>query len=156
MKQLFKIPVGLSDHSREPEVGPMAAVALGANCIEKHFTSSNHLPGPDHRFALEPKELKLMIKKIRDVEQVLGTGVKKTLDIEKELHQFARRSIFTVKPIKKGELFTKENIATLRCGNQKGKLKPIEYKKLLNRKALRNIAAHEAVGKKDYAVPFYT
>ncbi len=150
MKKEFGVPVGLSDHSREFDVAPMAAVALGANLIEKHFTSSNRLPGPDHRFALEPDELKLMIQKIRAVESVLGSGVKETLKIEKELRQFARRSIFATRDIKKGERFGQDNIATLRCGMQKGELHPAEFKKILNKSASRDIRANEAIKSGDY------
>ena len=151
MKREFGIPVGLSDHSREPDIAPMAAVAIGANCVEKHFTISNDLPGPDHRFALEPDELKLMVQKIRAVEEALGTGRKETLTIEEELRQFARRSIFTIKKIRKGEKFTPDNIATLRCGNQKGALHPGEYKKVLNKIAARDLEVNQAVHPEDYA-----
>ena len=66
MKEKFNIPVGFSDHSREPIIGPVAAVALGAQVIEKHFTLNNDLPGPDHSFAILPNELKQMVKNIRD------------------------------------------------------------------------------------------
>ena len=152
MKREFEIPVGLSDHSREFDVAPMAAVAIGANCIEKHFTFSNDLPGPDHRFALEPNELKLMVQRIRSVEETLGSGRKETLELEKELRQFARRSIFTIRKVQKGEQFTPDNIATLRCGTQKGKLHPAEYKKVLHKTATRNLKAYQAVKLGDYAV----
>lgn len=151
MKKEFGIPVGLSDHSREFDVAPMAAVALGANVIEKHFTFSNTLPGPDHRFAVEPKELKEMVIKIRNVEKALGTGIKKSLAIEEELKRFARRSIFAIRDVKKGEKFASDNVATLRCGMQKGRLRPAEYKKLLNKIARRNIKALEAIREEDYA-----
>lgn len=139
MKKKFGIPVGLSDHSREYDIAPLAAIGLGANCLEKHFTFSNTLPGPDHRFAIEPHELKLMVSKIRQAEKTLGDGVKRTLPTEKELHKFARRSIFSTKPIKYGEIFNSRNIGILRCGEQKGHLKPSEYKNILQKKAKRNI-----------------
>ncbi len=151
MKREFKIPVGLSDHSREVDVAPMVAVAIGANCIEKHFTISNDLPGPDHRFALEPNELGLMVEKIRAAEEAMGSGKKETLPVEVELKRFARRSIFTTKAIKKGECFTHDNVATLRCGNQIGKLHPVQYPELLNKIATRNIKANHAVRTNDYA-----
>ncbi len=151
MKREFKIPVGLSDHSRELDVAPIVAVAVGANCIEKHFTFSNDLPGPDHRFALKPSELKLMVEKIRAAEEVMGSGKKETLAVEMELKRFARRSIFTIRAIKKGERFTSYNVATLRCGNQKGKLHPAQYPNVLNKIATHNIKENQAVEPNDYA-----
>ncbi|MBI3953638.1 MAG: N-acetylneuraminate synthase family protein, partial [Chloroflexi bacterium] len=94
MKDAFGVPVGFSDHSRDPLVGPLAAVALGANLLEKHFTLSNRLPGPDHSYALEPLELRLMVQKMREVEQALGSGKKEVQAAEAELRRFARRSVF--------------------------------------------------------------
>ncbi len=81
----FNVPVGLSDHSRDPIVGPVGAVALGAAVIEKHFTLHNRLPGPDHSFALTPGELEKMVKAIRSCEQALGTGQKEPQAEEQEL-----------------------------------------------------------------------
>jgi sialic acid synthase SpsE len=150
MKSAFRVPVGLSDHSRDPLVGPLTAVAFGANLIEKHFTLSNELPGPDHRFALEPDELRLMIAKVREAEEALGSGQKVMHPIEGELREFARRSIFAVREIKRGETFTDENIAILRCGNLKGCLEPKLFPALLGRSAQRNISAETAVQKEDY------
>lgn len=151
MKRAFHIPVGLSDHSREPDVAPMAAVALGANMIEKHFTLSNRLPGPDHRFAVEPDELERMVQKIRAVEAALGSGRKETLPVEKELRQFARRSIFAVRDIRRGERLTRANIGVLRCGTQKGRLHPGQFKNILDTKAVRAIRANTAIKAGDYA-----
>ena len=96
MKKAFAVPVGLSDHSRDPFVGPMAVVSLGGNLVEKHFTLSNRLPGPDHPFSLEPSELRLMVQKIREVQQALGSGEKTALPVEVELRGFARRSVFAI------------------------------------------------------------
>lgn len=151
MKQEFQVPVGLSDHSREPDIAPIAAVAIGANCIEKHFTFSNLLPGPDHRFALEPDELKIMVEKIRAAEMTLGSGKKETLEIERELRRFARRSIFAIKEVKRGDNFTSNNIAVLRSGIRQGHLQPVTYKYILNKKARRNIKVDQAVRASDYA-----
>ncbi len=86
MREAFGLPVGLSDHSRDPFVAPVAAIALGAAAIEKHFTLSNDLPGPDHRFALEPPELDLMVEAIRHAELALGDGRKVIEPAERELH----------------------------------------------------------------------
>ena len=142
MKEKFQLPVGLSDHSQEWNIAPLAAVALGANCLEKHFTISRRFKGPDHRFSIEPKELRNMVQMIRLIEQTLGDGIKKTLKVEKELHRFARRSIFAIKDLRPGEKFTSENVSILRCGNQKGYLHPRDYSKLLKSIATRKIRAN--------------
>jgi len=97
--------VGLSDHSRDPVVAPVVAVALGAVVIEKHFTLSNRLPGPDQKFAVEPEQLKALVRAVREARAVLGTGAKEVLAIERELHGFARRSVFSVRAIGAGEVF---------------------------------------------------
>lgn len=151
MKSAFSVPVGLSDHSRDPLVGPLAAVAVGANVIEKHFTLSNELPGPDHRFALEPAELRLMIQKVRETEKALGTGEKMMHPVEAELRGFARRSMFALRDIAEGEEFTRENIAVLRCGNLKPGLEPKRFHEILGKRALRNIPAESAIQSEDYA-----
>ena len=145
MRERFNLPVGLSDHSRDPFVGPMAAVALGAALIEKHFTLSNLLPGPDHRFAVEPSELRQMILGIRGVEAALGSGEKAPHAVEAELRAFARRAIFTTRDIQPGEPFSRENIAVLRCGKLRPGLVPAEYERLLGRRASRHIAADTGV-----------
>jgi sialic acid synthase SpsE len=150
MKSAFRVPVGLSDHSSDPLVGPLTAVAFGANLIEKHFTLSKELPGPDHRFALEPDELQLMIAKVREAEDALGHGQKVMHPIEGELREFARRSIFAVRDITCGEILTDENIAILRCGKLKGCLEPKRFPELLGKSAQRNISAETAIRKEDY------
>lgn len=144
-KKKFNIPVGLSDHSREPDIAPIAAVALGTNVIEKHFTLSNKLPGPDHKFAVEPSELKLMIKKIRETERSLGTGIKTTLSVENYLRKFARRYIYAVKNIKKNEILTKKNIAVLRKGNNNKGIDPVFFETLINKKAKNIIKKYESI-----------
>lgn len=137
MRREFDVPVGLSDHSRDPVIAPIAAVSLGAAVIEKHFTFSNDLPGPDHRFAVEPDELRAMIEAIRTTEMVLGTGMKIPLPAERELRAFARRSIYTIRAIGDGEAFTRDNIAALRSGNADKGLPPSELDDLLGKRALR-------------------
>lgn len=150
LKKAFGLPSGLSDHSRDPIIGPLAAVGQGANIIEKHFTLSNDLPGPDHRFAVEPEELARMVEKIRQMEKALGTGIKETDPVEEELKRFARRSIFAMKKIQKGELFTRENIAVLRCGNLEPGLEPRFFGIVLGTRARRDIAAEEPILEQDY------
>jgi N-acetylneuraminate synthase len=137
----FDVPVGLSDHSRDPFVAPVAAVACGASVIEKHFTFSNALPGPDHRFALEPAELRDMIARIRQAEAALGTGVKVPAPAEQELRAFARRSIFARRAIAPGELLTTDNIVVLRCGERSAGLPPSEWNSVIGRQAARAIEA---------------
>lgn len=142
--------VGLSDHTREPIVAPLGAVALGACLVEKHFTLRNDLPGPDHRFALEPPELKTMITKIRELETALGSGKKEVNAVELELRRFARRSIFATRSIAAGEKFSRENTAVLRCGKLPPGLEPRFYPALLERRARRTIPAEASIGANDY------
>ncbi len=119
MRQKYKVPVGLSDHSTDPIIGPLAAIALGATIIEKHFTLDKNLPGPDHKFALDPLELKEMIQGIRGAQKSFGDGKKRILDVEKELRGFAVRSIQAIKDIKKGDKFVEGyNIDVLRPGKR--------------------------------------
>jgi N-acetylneuraminate synthase len=141
MKDVFGIPVGLSDHSREPLIGPMGAAALGANLLEKHFTLSNQLPGPDHAFAVEPDELILMVRRVREVEQSLGTGIKTMHGVEAELHDFARRFIFCTAPIASGEALTPENIGVLRKGKLAAGLAPKDWYSTLGKHAARDLEA---------------
>lgn len=145
LKSEFETPVGISDHSRNPLVVPLAAAALGANLIEKHFTLDNNLPGPDHKFAVEPQELKDMVKGIRDVELALGSPVKKITPVEEELYKFARRRIHARKRIEKGEVLTEENIAILRSGKLKPGLEPKFFEELLGKKANRGIEEGEGI-----------
>ncbi len=149
MKNEFSCPVGLSDHSREPLIAPLGAVALGASVIEKHFTTDNNLPGPDHGFAILPYELKELVMSIHKLEQALGTGRKKVDDAEKELHSFARHFIYSTKPIKKGERFTRENIGVLRPGKKEHGLEPDHYEELLGRTAARDIGLQEPIREGD-------
>ena len=119
MKLKYNVPVGLSDHSVEPIVGPVLAIGLGASIIEKHFTIDKNLEGPDHSFALNPEELKQMIKCIRAADLSKGTGEKEILNEELELRKFATRSIQAIKNIKKGDIFEDgKNIDILRPGNR--------------------------------------
>jgi N,N'-diacetyllegionaminate synthase len=111
----FKVNVGYSDHTPGIEV-PVAAVALGASIIEKHFTLDKNLPGPDHKASLEPQELKAMIAAIRNVEIALGGGIKRPSQNEQKNMQVARKSIVALTAIKKGEVFTEQNLTVKRPG----------------------------------------
>ncbi|MFZ2491217.1 MAG: N-acetylneuraminate synthase family protein [Thermoanaerobaculia bacterium] len=151
MKREFGVPVGLSDHSRDPIVGPMAAVALGADLIEKHFTLSNRLPGPDHAFAVEPEELKLMVRRIREVQSVRGNPAKVVDPVESDLRHFARRSIFTTRQVTAGEKLTPENVAVLRCGKLVAGLAPRDFERVLGKRAVRDIPAEQPLTDADLA-----
>jgi len=116
LRDSFKIEVGYSDHTMGIEV-PIAAVAMGATVIEKHFTLSCNMDGPDHKASLEPKSLKLMVEGIRNIEKALaGTGEKIVQESEKENKKVVRKSIVAKKNIEKGEIFTVENLDTKRVG----------------------------------------
>ena len=111
------VKIGYSDHTQGIEV-PIAAVALGANVIEKHFTLDRNLPGPDHKASLEPDELIAMVKAIRNIEKAVGgSGIKEPSPSEQKNIVVARKSIVANCPIKKGELFTTQNLSAKRPGN---------------------------------------
>ncbi|MFC3799867.1 N-acetylneuraminate synthase [Cohnella sp. GCM10012308] len=135
----FGISVGYSDHTRGIAI-PIAAVARGATVIEKHFTLSRDLPGPDHRASLEPDELQAMVASIRQVELALGSGVKKPSKSESFNRHIIRKSLVAAADIRKGERFTEGNIGIKRPG---GGLPPSKYWDLLGRTALRDYAADE-------------
>ena len=153
MRETFGVPTGISDHSRDPLVGPLAAVALGANVIEKHFTLSNRLPGPDHCYAVEPDELAAMVTAVRRLEEALGTGSKTRQSVEHELHDFARRYIYAVKPIRGGETFTKDNIAVLRKGKLARGLEPQCWDGVIGRKATKDIEEGSPIAENDCVRP---
>jgi N,N'-diacetyllegionaminate synthase len=115
IKESFGTKVGYSDHTQGIEI-PIAAVALGATVIEKHFTIDRNLPGPDHKASLEPSQLKAMVCAIRNIEQALGDGIKRISDSERDNIVVARKSIVAACPIKRGELLTEENLTVKRPG----------------------------------------
>jgi N-acetylneuraminate synthase len=149
LAQTFGVLSGLSDHSRDVLPGPMAAVALGAKVIEKHFTLSNKLPGIDHTFAIEPHELRDLVAKIRQVEASLGTGEKVPHALEEELRVFARRSVFTTAAIDQGARFTRSNLAVLRAGKMAGGLHPRDFIRAVGRTAARPIVGERALQPED-------
>lgn len=145
----FNVLVGLSDHSREPYIAPLGAVALGAKIIEKHFTTDNSLPGPDHGFAILADELKEMVKVIRDIESALGNKEKNVLEVEKELHDFARRYIYAKEDINKGEEFKEDSVVILRPGKAKKGLEPSRLKEIIGKKASKDIKKDEPICEED-------
>ena len=111
----FNVKVGYSDHTKGIEVA-IAAVALGATVIEKHFTLDCNLPGPDHKASLEPGDLEALVQAVRNIETALGDGVKRPMDSEMANRKAARKSLVAKTRIQKGELFTKDNVAVKRPG----------------------------------------
>lgn len=151
LKQRFHVEVGLSDHSRDPLVAPIAATALGARVIEKHFTINNNLPGPDHFFAVTPHELEAMVRAIRDAEAMRGDGVKMVEECEEELRTFARRGIQALQQIKKGDVFREgKNIGILRPGQQRQGIHPRHLDDIEGKTATRDIAAGSGILKGDW------
>jgi N-acetylneuraminate synthase len=138
LRETFDTWSGLSDHTRE-HAAAVAAVALGAVVIEKHYTLSNRLPGPDHSFALEPHELRELVRRIRETEQVLGDGRKEVDEVEWELRQFARRSVFTTRALHAGEAFTAYNTAVLRQGKLPAGIAPRHWHQVLQHQAAREL-----------------
>jgi len=121
------VKVGYSDHTIGIEI-PVAAVALGATVIEKHFTLDRNYPGPDHAASLEPDELKAMISAIRNIERAMGDGIKKPSPSEAKNLPIARRSIVAATTIRKGEYFTEDNLAVKRPGTG---ISPMEWDRVV-------------------------
>lgn len=135
------VAVGYSDHTCGIEV-PVAAVALGAEVIEKHFTLDKTMQGPDHKASLEPDELKDMIDAIRHIEEALGDGKKRVSDSERPNITVARKSIVAARDIAEGETFTEENITVKRPGNG---ISPMLWDSMLGKRASRNFAYDELI-----------
>lgn len=172
LKRAFDVPVGFSDHTLDPIIAPVTAVAIGADVIEKHFTISKKLEGPDHSFALEPLELKKMVEGIRKVEKieekvtyvrklfgkektdvVLGTYKKMIAPSEKDIYPNDKRSIHAVQNIKKGDILTKENIMVLRSErNLNPGMHPRYYKLILGKKVSRGISYGKGVQLNDLLI----
>jgi N,N'-diacetyllegionaminate synthase len=141
MGQAWGLPVGYSDHTKGIEV-PIAAVAMGATIIEKHFTLDRTLPGPDHKASLEPHELKAMVSSIRNIEKAMGNGIKTPSPSEMKNMPVARKSIVAAKAITKGELFTEENLTTKRPGDG---ISPMNWKYVLGRRAISDFGQDEKI-----------
>ena len=136
----FGVTVGLSDHSRDPVVAPVAAVALGARVVEKHFTVDNRLPGPDHSFAVLPAELTELVRAVRAAEAALGSGDKVVDGAEEELRAYAQRGLQACAPIHRGETLREgTNVAILRAGKQRKGVHPRHLSAIEGRTATRNV-----------------
>jgi N,N'-diacetyllegionaminate synthase len=137
----FNIAYGYSDHTLGIEVD-IAAVAMGASCIEKHFTLDKTMEGPDHKASLEPNELKAMVKAIRNIEIALGSSVKKPTKSEIPNIKVARKSIVASREIKKGEIFSEENLAIKRPGNG---INPMRWDEIIGTIAIKDCKEDELI-----------
>lgn len=141
MAAAFGLEVGYSDHTNGIEV-PIAAAALGATVIEKHFTLDRNMEGPDHKASLEPDELAKMVSSIRNIEKALGNGDKTPSPSEKKNITVARKSIVAAKSIKAGEILTVENVTVKRPGTG---ISPMKWNKVLGRRAVRDFEEDELI-----------
>ena len=137
----FGVQVGYSDHTKGIEV-PIAAVALGATVIEKHFTLDKNMEGPDHKASLEPEELKAMVSAIRNIELALGIGHKTISESERKNIEIARKSIVSACPIKKGEMFTEENLTVKRPGTG---ISPMRWNEIVGQTARKDFEEEEMI-----------
>lgn len=141
IRNAFGVEVGYSDHTLGIEVA-IAAVAMGATVIEKHFTLDKTMPGPDHRASLEPDELKAMVAAIRNVEAALGDGAKAPRPVEERNKLVARKSIVTSAPVRRGELFSPRNLCVKRPGNG---VSPMLWDSYIGQPAGRDYAIDELI-----------
>jgi N-acetylneuraminate synthase len=136
------VPIGYSDHTLGIEV-PIAAVALGATVIEKHFTLDKTLPGPDHKASLEPEELKAMVSAIRNIEKAIGgSGLKEVSKSEVKNKPIARKSIVATKTIKKGDLFSAENLTVKRPGTG---ISPMQWDEVIGKTAKKDFEEDDLI-----------
>lgn len=135
------LSVGYSDHTVGIEV-PIAAVAMGARVIEKHFTLDHNMEGPDHKASLEPDELKKMVDSIRNIEKAIGDGKKHVSDSERKNIAIARKSIIAARNIKKGELLTEDNLTVKRPGNG---INPMRWNEVIGKIAIRDFVEDELI-----------
>lgn len=141
IKEAFKVDVGYSDHTLGIEI-PIAAAALGATVIEKHFTLDRNMQGPDHKASLEPKELEAMVRAIRNVEKALGSGVKKPSLSELKNRLVTRKSIVALRNIKKGEIFSEKNIIPKRPGTG---ISPMKWYEVIGKESKKDFNVDELI-----------
>ncbi|KHD15805.1 N-acetylneuraminate synthase [Clostridium butyricum] len=141
LKEEFKLNVGYSDHTLGIEI-PIAAAAIGADVIEKHFTLNRNMQGPDHKASLEPEELKNMIKSIRNIEKAMGSGKKEVSKSEAKNLNIARKSIVANCLIKKGEIFSESNLTCKRPGNG---ISPMRWNEIIGKAAERDFNEDELI-----------
>lgn len=141
LREKFGVRVGYSDHTKGIEV-PIAAVALGAEIIEKHFTLDRNMEGPDHKASLEPDELKAMVAAIRNIERALGNGHKSVSESERKNIAVARKSIVAVRNIKEGEVFSETNLTVKRPGNG---ISPMRWEEVIGKIAKKDFQEDELI-----------
>ena len=141
IEKKFGTRVGYSDHTNGIEV-PIAAVAMGACVIEKHFTLDRNMEGPDHKASLEPAELKKMVQSIRNIEMALGSGHKVVSPSEKKNIEIARKSIVAARDIAKGEILSENNLTVKRPGNG---ISPMRWNEVVGAVAVRNFSEDEVI-----------
>ena len=141
LREKFGTEVGYSDHTVGFEAA-VAATVLGASVIEKHFTLNHNMEGPDHKASLEPEEFEVMVNNIRMIEKALGDGVKQPAEAEKKNIVIARKSIVAAKDIKKGEIFTEDNIIVKRPGSG---ISPMRWFEVLGTEAVRDFGEDELI-----------
>jgi N,N'-diacetyllegionaminate synthase len=141
IQEVFGVKVGYSDHTSGIEV-PVAAVALGACVIEKHFTLDRSMDGPDHKASLEPDELKAMVSAIRNIEQALGDGIKRPSPSELKNIPIARKSLVAICDINKGDLFSEKNLGTKRPGHG---ISPMRWDEVIGKRACRDFLLDELI-----------
>lgn len=141
MRDAFGLEVGYSDHTQGLEV-PIAAVALGAVVIEKHFTLNRTMEGPDHKASLEPDELEAMVKAIRNIEKAMGDGTKEPSESEKANMAVVRKSIIAAAGIRVGDILTVDNMTTKRPGTG---ISPMRWNEVLGTRAIRDFEEDELI-----------
>lgn len=141
MSQAFKVNYGYSDHTLGIEV-PIAAVALGASVIEKHFTLDNKMEGPDHKASLEPDQLAAMVNAIRNIDKALGDGIKRVSESEYSNKSIARKSIVAKHNISKGDIYTEDNLAIKRPGTG---ISPMKWYEILGKTSETNYMADDLI-----------
>lgn len=141
IRDFFKVNVGYSDHTLGGEIA-IAAVALGAKVIEKHFTIDRNLKGPDHKASLEPQELNQMIRSIRNIEKAIGDGFKRPSNSEIKNKLIVRKSLVASKFIKAGELFSEDNITSKRPGTG---ISPMDLNNIIGKSAKKNFEADDLI-----------
>jgi N,N'-diacetyllegionaminate synthase len=141
MKKAFGVSVGYSDHTVGIAV-PIAAAAMGASVIEKHFTLDKNMEGPDHRASLEPEELKQMVRSIRNIERAMGSGKKQPSPSEQKNISIARKSIVAKRKIKQGEQLTEDNLYIKRPGNG---ISPMRWYEIIGTAAVKDFEEDELI-----------
>ena len=141
IRDAFGVKIGYSDHTLGTDVS-VAAVAMGATVIEKHFTLDRNLPGPDHKASLEPEELKAMVQAIRNIEKALGNGIKRPSASETKNKLIVRKSLVASTAIRNGDSFTETNLAVKRPGTG---ISPMCWDEVLGRTAIRDFAPDELI-----------